>query len=362
MKVGFCLCGQIEKWQNEIVEATIKSLMYATNSEILFTRLKKKINYVDKEKIRIIPELNKYSEYTKECEELIKKEKITHLIIFKMNVMSGFKKNNDKQFINFCNKVKNKDFEDDTKGLNFEIFRQSIRLKLFPFIAGLNGVKIIHYSFDPDEVSFESFKEINYLRLADLQYKDADYIEGHNSLIIAKGEKANKTKELDFCFAASVNIKEREYLLDEKNKGSFNFNNLKYFVAIAVSKEKGEKKDLVSQTEYYELLAKSKFTLIVPSYNKEAFSIIRFIEALSRDCIPLVWNKCCLDNLNNALPEITKIIYNYLLIEDLKDLEYKINNFKNAKEIINKIKNTNDWKNMKSKKRLKERWQNVLQM
>lgn len=52
--------------------------------------------------------------------------------------------------------------------------------------------------------------------------------------------------------------------------------------------------------EYLSLLQRSKFTVIIPSYEEQAFSTIRFIEALCAGTIPLILDKCVMSEAFTA--------------------------------------------------------------
>lgn len=102
--------------------------------------------------------------------------------------------------------------------------------------------------------------------------------------------------------------------------------------------------------------------MIIPSYDEKSFSIIRFIEAISHDCLPFVLDRCCLDSLRLTFPEIAEIVYSKLIVHNFKELDKIIMQTKENKRIdtINEIKYTKDWKKLKSKKYLKTKWKEII--
>lgn len=53
-----------------------------------------------------------------------------------------------------------------------------------------------------------------------------------------------------------------------------------------------EASHVVDKETYLWMLSMSKYTMIIPSYDANCFSFYRFIEAISRDCLPILHPKC----------------------------------------------------------------------
>ena len=49
---------------------------------------------------------------------------------------------------------------------------------------------------------------------------------------------------------------------------------------------------------YLQKIAESKYTLIIPSYDNNCFSLYRFLEAIHNDCLPLIHEDCPIDEIN----------------------------------------------------------------
>lgn len=69
----------------------------------------------------------------------------------------------------------------------------------------------------------------------------------------------------------------------------------------------------VSRDTYIDYISKSKYTMIIPSYEKDQVSIIRIIEAVSNNCIPLFTDNNNFDALLVSFPDFC---YNDYIIND----------------------------------------------
>ena len=124
--------------------------------------------------------------------------------------------------------------------------------------------------------------------------------------------------------------------------------------------DKEDKTDtLVKQGEYDDLIDNSEFTLAVPSHSNIDFSSLRFWEAFSKGCIPLIDNRCAYEQEFKHFPEIMEIyrtnnliINSTNLIEVLDSLDYN--------SILDKIKSTNDYINLNDYTWLQQKAQNTL--
>jgi len=61
------------------------------------------------------------------------------------------------------------------------------------------------------------------------------------------------------------------------------------FVKDAINKENS---NVVPFDEYLTKIEQSKYTLVIPSYDSNTFSMYRFIEAIQRGCLPILHADC----------------------------------------------------------------------
>lgn len=115
--------------------------------------------------------------------------------------------------------------------------------------------------------------------------KDYDFVFGYN----CTNDKRKKISE--FC----SRIKEDERTLLFRNDKFQKINNV------------------INQQEYLNKISHSKFSLIVPSNDKSQFSSLRFLECISRRCIPLFLYDCNWQKYLEKYPDL----YDYYLLNDL---------------------------------------------
>lgn len=56
----------------------------------------------------------------------------------------------------------------------------------------------------------------------------------------------------------------------------------------------------VDGDKYLELIKVSRFTYMLPSYNKHCFSIYRFLESIYHDCLPLIHRDCNIEDVGRS--------------------------------------------------------------
>lgn len=56
----------------------------------------------------------------------------------------------------------------------------------------------------------------------------------------------------------------------------------------------------IDRDQYLEKISKSKYTLILPSYDNSCFSLYRFIESIYNDCLPLIHRDCTITEVEKS--------------------------------------------------------------
>ena len=96
-------------------------------------------------------------------------------------------------------------------------------------------------------------------------------------------------KSIDFTFGYTVLINSgRNHYPIEIKQIADQFSNSKVF-------SKNEYTGVnthVPADKYLELIKQSRFTYMLPSYNKHCFSVYRFLESIHHDCLPLIHGDC----------------------------------------------------------------------
>lgn len=171
-------------------------------------------------------------------------------------------------------------------------------------------------------------------------------------LLMYKNAKCSE-KTVDFTFYGTATSYERNYLNDYKDD----------LVAVRNSDVRiinDLKTQGVAQDEYYNKLAKSKYTLVIPSYDVTTFSYSRFIESIAHHCIPLVLDKVNLADLKNTYKDLYDIVEKYLVVS-LYNIQEKIDSL-DYDYIINELLNTTTIKNLQNIDYYKERWSEIINM
>ncbi len=178
--------------------------------------------------------------------------------------------------------------------------------------------KHYHIVIDPVEKNISDIirnsKRLYFYKSNNLHY--FPFIDFYSRKYISKCLLKIKTK--DFIFGCSIVTEDRRYLeplLEDLSKSFDIFCKNKYLNI----------KTEINHKEYIAQLNESKYTLIAPSYDKNHFSMIRFIEAVENNCIPLVLNNCNINVIKETYNGIFNIIVQYLLVEDASEIKNKIN-------------------------------------
>ena len=206
----------------------------------------------------------------------------------------------------------------------------------------------IYFYIDPSECIltkyFNKGTTVYYLKR-----DDCIYLPSYERYMFLNGKDIDKT--VDFTFYGTALTEDRKYLVEQSDLLTSIRNS---DVGIIVKKDS----TYVSQTEYYDKLARSKFTLIIPSYDVTTFSVIRFLEAVSNHCLPLVLDTVDLTDLKNTFPDIYDIVRKNLVV-NIKDIQNKIDELDYDK-IIKKIFNTESVKNFTDLDYFKREWSKIV--
>lgn len=240
---------------------------------------------------------------------------------FDQSTLSGFKK---------------KRAEDNRYCFNVIMLKSALVRVLSMEIFSKLSINTYQIIIDPQEFSYNNAFEYNiHKSLFILNRDDMKYAPLYEHKMFE--EVANAEKELDLFFIGTAFNKCREYIFDlEKYFSKFD----SIFFKVVTS---GKSKEMVAQDAYYERLSKARYTLIIPSYDTSSFSIIRLFEAINNNCVPLVLSTCCLEEVKATFPKIHKIILENLIVNtgDIKD---RINNYDKDKKLIDKIKQTKEFR------------------
>lgn len=110
-------------------------------------------------------------------------------------------------------------------------------------------------------------------------------------------QDSNNTDEHDLTFGYTVfDYGNRPSYCDYVNTMASKFKRVNLFVKNAITGEDTS----IDRFSYLDLISKSKYTLILPSYDNSCFSLYRFIESIHHDCLPLIHPDCSIDQVENS--------------------------------------------------------------
>ena len=139
-------------------------------------------------------------------------------------------------------------------------------------------------AFRPKKYHLYSFYEFRYHNVGEF-VKRTDtfqYFLNRDKNVDEKPEE----KIYNMTFGLTINSKHREKVYDSIKKSIDLFDNF------YLSHKKLDIDTTIDRDEYLDKVKQSKYTMIVPSYNPNTFSVLRFIESVRFDTLPLIASDC----------------------------------------------------------------------
>ena len=343
------IVGMIGKYQEEMIDNVYSQLNEFVDDLFVLNfyksnKLSKKYKTIDFN--ASFDEYWNFNNYYDCASSFVKKNNVKNCFLFNPFIYKGFKKGNSNIVKKCFSKI------DDKIEVPFYTFGQTnVVLSRYIFVKAIyeNVENVIQLMVDLQEVSYkEIVKPIGKAREYFItKHNEIKYIPFYEYALFKSSNK-NKTakKVYDFCFCCLCVQKERQEI-GEKIKRLENIND-KWFVRVFDKSGSALKQD-----EYYDLLQQSKTTLIIPSYDKSMFCMMRFFEAMFRDCIPLISSDCNLNDVKETFEDIYEfIIKNDLIIDvgneirikekiqkiDANDMTKQFYELSSIKKILNKSK------------------------
>lgn len=293
-----------------------------------------------------------WKDYINKCKKVFKKNKIDTLINFRMTMVRTATGDNYYLYEHFDELYNNKQYD---CGLNYVITKQLLSKYAVLKSANDLGIKLIQFMTDPQESNMIKYFNnpgcrayiLNKTNLDNTYYMPSCEYEYLSNII-------NIPKELDFVFYGTAITDDRNYLINDIEK----LKKIKNSDVQVITSVKNGTNKCIPQDKYLELIAKSKYTLVIPSYDKTTFSSLRFFEAIQRKCLPLILDTCNLTDIKNTYPNLYKIIKKYLIV-DFKSINSTIKSL-DREDILNKIYDCKDVKQLQDIDYCRNAWLNIL--
>ena len=321
------------KGQNVILKSIIKQLNnYVDDFTIIdLYKTNKLKNLLKEENIKyinfgVIDVGITFQEQIKIYDNFFKKNKIDTLFVFRMPISEAVKHNRNgaRKWIERVNK-------NELQNLVFAMNSLALRQLLLIYEASKYCKKLIHIVFDPQEIRLNEFIDgnENLVEAYFLKRKEMKYVPSFEKYLFEELNKYKIEKNIEFSFYCTALSKDRTFISDKKDE----LENYKDNWDVRII---NTAKQMISQNEYYDKLINSKYTLIIKSYDVRTFSFIRFLESLSCNCLPLIVDDVCLDELQFTYPNVYDIIIKRGLVTklDAKEIENKCIKLNKQREVI----------------------------
>lgn len=258
---------------------------------------------------------NDWREIEENNRKFFKENKVKNLMVIGFNMLSSIKYGENKSFEDFLQYYVN---EPQYK-MKFMMTLKMYAMLVFIKNAIDCGCMVYHFVIDPQEIDFgEVLKTDKVVRLYKLKREGCLFAPSYEMKLMKIRYLSTYSRKYDFLFYCGAQTEDRDYIVEKKSELESIPNSDVKVITKANNKEK------VSQREYYNLLKQARFTLVIPSYDKTTFSIVRFLEAVANGCLPLVWKDCCLEEVKNTYKTLYDIIQRFLLVDDLGDIKGKM--------------------------------------
>lgn len=238
---------------------------------------------------------------------------------------------------------------------------------------------VFHYFIDPKEIELQklysdvilsrgiSFKSLYFNKCSRKKSILLPFYEYE----LNKDSRSKLGEQEDaFVFHSTANSPSRYFLIDLAKKLSndsrirdmdgFNFKVVANNKAIRLNDY--EKKKVSKQDDYFDMLGKTKCSLVVKPYDNEAFSWARFCECLFNNCLPLVYEDCNMQDICTIFPEVVDVIEKSLLVnsDNLFDVVMKYDAKESERQnLILELKSCISMKHVLDESWLKERCHKV---
>lgn len=294
-----------------------------------------------------------WSSVIEKDENLISKYNIDKIIYFRTSIIGGFKRGNYGIIEAYEKHVEE---GDDSFSFNFNTIKNLLVNYMFLKACSNKNIEVYQFFTDVQELPFGevlNFKKYRKLYLANTK----DFICMPAFEYGLSLEKSDNIKTKDFCFYCTALTDDRKYMIDKK----FFLESHEGYDCKIVIDEKDKDNKSIKQEEYDKKLSNAKFTLAIPAYDINHFSIWRIFEALENNCLCLVLSNCNLYDIQVTYPTIYKIINKYCIVESIEDIDNKIKELDSKYiDIINEIRNTPEYKKITDLEYCKRRWKRML--
>lgn len=275
---------------------------------------------------------------------------IDTLIIFKTDLRDNFrykKETGGRTLIKGSHK-------DDMYSSTFLSSKAQLENLKFVEAASIVCDNVYQYALDPDEARLDvlfNFKNFARLYFNECKRQNSVFIPYHEYSMVREYGLIDTDDKSLFCFHATANNDRRKWLADMKEELE---SEPTYNCKIKVRNSRGTS----YQREYMQILQHSLYTLVIDSYDPDAFSWPRLFEAVACGCLPLVMSDCNLQDIENIYPDLYDIITSELLVDSFDDVKIRIKKMpeKKRQQLVSDIMTSDSVRKITDLDWLNDRW------
>ena len=255
-----------------------------------------------------------------------------------------------------------KTVERPDKGFNFVIAKKTTAYLQFIRACSTVCENYYHYTVDPQEPLLCNAFDFN--NFADLYFNAAkrrgSIVMPFYEFELSKNELTPLGKQaVPFTFYCTALTDDRKFIADMRD----DFENIDGWDVNIVNRDRKQRRTLTSQQQYMFMLSQSKSSLVIKSYDHQAFSWMRFEECIYNNCLPFVWDDCCLQDISNIYSDVSEIIKDRLFVGSIEELKEKVEYFdkheKKRQKLVKEIRNSIEQKHVVDIQWLQDRWQKL---
>lgn len=188
------------------------------------------------------------------------------------------------------------------------------------------GIPFHEVAFDPNEMSCDLFHKDVTVRenyhlyhgydVPAFRIKRLDSLQYHfnkQALVLEETEKV-----FDFTFGY--------FILDDSGRGHYpaQINEIASQFQrknVYCKNEYTGENSIIAGDAYLEKVKQSRYTYMLPSYNKHCFSIYRFVESIKNDCLPLIHPDCNIEDVSKSFDVDLSVLVRSIAFHESARLE-----------------------------------------
>ncbi len=181
-------------------------------------------------------------------------------------------------------------------------------------------IPLHEFSYDSDEMCSSLFnvkqnlKKYNLYHLYDMPQYGMKRLDSLQYYLISRSKIDDQSKDYDFTFGYTVfPYGNREHYVSYVDDLVKKFDTINLYVKNNVTGEDNS----IDRDVYLNKIAQSRYTLIIPSYDNNCFSLYRFIESIYNDCLPLIHKDCHIADVEKSYDvDLSELVSNDVFDED----------------------------------------------